>query len=398
VALWAVVTAVTEAVNPALVAPAGTVTEPGTVTAELLLDRLTASPPVPAAAERLTVQLSLPAPVNEFCAQLSPLSAPTVAWPVPLKLMVALLGEALSLRLMLPLVAPLAVGVKVTERLAVWPGFSVAGKLMPDMLNAPPASVAELIVSGAVPDEVNVTDCGVEVLFKFTLPKFRLVVLNCNPGTYAPRPRVKVWVVPPADAPSVAFCADVTAATVAVNPALVAPAGTVTVAGTVTAALLLERLTASPPVAAAADRVTVQASDPAPVIKLWAQENDCSAGVVVPPVLWVVPLPCSLIFNDGLVVEVLLIVSCPVESPLAFGLNWTATLYVLPAATVSGKVVVLATLKSFPVTFRSETCISVDPWFTSVTLEVEVCPTVTEPNSTASVEAWNAPMPAEFTV
>ena len=74
-----VVTAVTVAVNPALVAPAGTVTEPGTVTAELLLDRLTASPPVPAAAERLTVQLSLPAPVNEFFAQLSELSTPAVA-------------------------------------------------------------------------------------------------------------------------------------------------------------------------------------------------------------------------------------------------------------------------------------------------------------------------------
>ena len=153
------------------------------------------------------------------------------------------------------------------------------------MLKAAPLIVAELIVNGAVPDEVSVMDCDAELVFTITPPKLRLVVFNLNPGTYAPRPRVKVWVVPPADAPSVAFCADVTAATVAVNPALIAPAGTVTVAGTVTAALPLERLTASPPVAAAADRPTVQASVPAPVIELCAQEKEFSVGPIEPPVL-----------------------------------------------------------------------------------------------------------------
>ena len=79
VALCVVVTAETVAVNPALVAPAGTVTDPGTVTALLLLERLTVRPPVPAAADRLTVQASLPAPVNELLAQLTPLSTPAVA-------------------------------------------------------------------------------------------------------------------------------------------------------------------------------------------------------------------------------------------------------------------------------------------------------------------------------
>jgi hypothetical protein len=47
---------------------------------------------------------------------------------------------------------------------------------------------------------------------------------------------------------------------VAVNPALVAPAGTATVDGTVIALLLLARLTVRPPLPAAAFRVTVQAS------------------------------------------------------------------------------------------------------------------------------------------
>ena len=47
-------------VNVAVVAPAATVTEAGTVALVLLDDRVTAAPPVPAALERVTV------PVEEF--------------------------------------------------------------------------------------------------------------------------------------------------------------------------------------------------------------------------------------------------------------------------------------------------------------------------------------------
>jgi len=53
--------------------------------------------------------------------------------------------------------------------------------------------------------------------------------------------------------------------TVAVNPTLADPAGTVTDEGTVIAVSLLNRLMAVPPAGAAALRVTVQASEPAPV-------------------------------------------------------------------------------------------------------------------------------------
>jgi hypothetical protein len=49
---------------------------------------------------------------------------------------------------------------------------------------------------------------------------------------------------------------------VAVNPADVAPDDTLTEAGTVSTALLLERDTAIPPVPAACDRVTVHADVP----------------------------------------------------------------------------------------------------------------------------------------
>ena len=80
-----VLTAETVAVKLALVAPAATVTDAGTVTALLLLDRLTAWPPVPAAAFSVTVQASVPAPVIDPLVQLSPLST---GCPVPLRAMV----------------------------------------------------------------------------------------------------------------------------------------------------------------------------------------------------------------------------------------------------------------------------------------------------------------------
>ena len=90
VAVWAVVTAETVAVKLALVAPEDTVTEAGTVTALLLLDRLTARPPVPAAAERVTVQASVPAPVMEARLQARELTAalpdPELVWPLPCNL------------------------------------------------------------------------------------------------------------------------------------------------------------------------------------------------------------------------------------------------------------------------------------------------------------------------
>lgn len=69
VTVAAVLTAVAVAVKLALVAPAATVTDAGTVTFELLLARLTAKPPVAAAAFNVTVQLSVPAPATELVAQ-----------------------------------------------------------------------------------------------------------------------------------------------------------------------------------------------------------------------------------------------------------------------------------------------------------------------------------------
>ena len=77
------------AVNAALVAPAATVTEPGTVTALPLLARETLRPPVGAAPDKLTVQVSASAPVMEVLLQDTALTVGVTVVPVPLRLTTA---------------------------------------------------------------------------------------------------------------------------------------------------------------------------------------------------------------------------------------------------------------------------------------------------------------------
>lgn len=85
--------------------------------------------------------------------------------------------------------------------------------------------------------------------------------------------------LPPAVAVRVAVCAVVTLEAVMVKPARVPPACTVTDPGTVTAVLLLARVTVRL-LPAAALRVTVQATLAGPVIETWSQDNETGAGVV----------------------------------------------------------------------------------------------------------------------
>jgi hypothetical protein len=89
------------------------------------------------------------------------------------------------------------------------------------------------------------------------------------------------------------------------------------VAGTVTAALLLDRLTLRPPLGAAAFSVTVQASVPEPVMDELLQESEVSAAAGVP----VVPVPFRVMAAVALVEELLAMVSCPVAAPSVAGLN-----------------------------------------------------------------------------
>ena len=110
-----------------------------------------------------------------------------------------------------------------------------------------------------------------------------------------------------------------TAVIVAVKLPVVAPAATVTLAGTVTAELLLTRLTANPPLAAAAFKVTVQLSVPAPVTDPLVQLNALSTGT---------PLPLRLITVDVPLDELLVNVNEPEAAPAVVGSNCTVNVAV----------------------------------------------------------------------
>ena len=63
----------------------------------------------------------------------------------------------------------------------------MTGNVAPDIVNPVPLSVAELMVTGAVPVEVNVTGC-VDAVFTVTSPNVRLAALIVNCGLNAAVP------------------------------------------------------------------------------------------------------------------------------------------------------------------------------------------------------------------
>jgi hypothetical protein len=219
---------------------------------------------------------------------------------VPLRAITAVpLVDELLWMVSCPVKAPAVAGSNCTSRVTARLGFNVTGKVAPDIVKPVPLNIAELIVTGAVPVEVNVTG-SVDAVFTVTLPNAKLGALTVNVGPLAVAfsRRTKVLETPPALAVSVTDCAVVTDDTVAVNPALVALAETVTVAGTVTAALLLVRPTLTPLPPASELRVTVQVSFPDPVTDALLQEralnpDDDAVPVPAAPVA-VVLLPAAL--------------------------------------------------------------------------------------------------------
>src|SRR5580698_1189413 len=118
-----------------------------------------------------------------------------------------------------PVTAPAAVGSNCTSSVIARVGFKVTGKVAPDIVKPVPLNDAELIVTGAVPVEVNITGSAEGVL-TVTLPKARLSGLIVNVGTAAFNCRAKVFETPPALAVRVTACPVETDDTVAVKPAL----------------------------------------------------------------------------------------------------------------------------------------------------------------------------------
>ncbi len=192
------------------------------------------------------------------------------------------------------------------------------GDKPPESEKPVPCTAAKLTVIGKIPEDDKVTDCDTFEL-RATSPKFKLFVLTANDGAPLPNLRAKFSDTPPALAVSVTVCDVLTEVMVAAKPALAAPAGTFTVAGTAAALLLLPRPTVNPALPAAAFSVTVQLSFPAAVIDPLEQVRPFNTGTPVPLRLTTVDVPAD---------ELLVNVKLPDAAPIAVGSNCTVSVAV----------------------------------------------------------------------
>lgn len=172
-------------------------------------------------------------------------------------------------------------------------------------------------MTAAVPVEVKVIGC-IDGLLTVTVPNGMLVALIVSVGTAAFSCSKKVLELLPNVAVSVTDWDALTAEADAVKAALVAFAATVTVAGTVTAELLLDKVTAVPPLGAAALNIKEQASFPAPVNEFCVHESAASVGATV------IPVPLKLTTAVLPVDELLAIDNCADADPVVVGSNCTA--------------------------------------------------------------------------
>lgn len=179
---------------------------------------------------------------------------------MPLRLITDVLPvEELLLIVRSPVTAPVDAGLNCTFNVAVWPGFNVIGNAAPGVVKLEPVSVAPLMVTGAVPVDVNVISC-VAAVPTSTEPNATLVafVLSVDvPGGLSSI--AKLLEEPPALAVSVTVCVVATEITSAIATVMIAFAGIVAAAGIVIAALLLVRVTFVPPLGAAVVNVIQQA-------------------------------------------------------------------------------------------------------------------------------------------
>ena len=151
------------------------------------------------------------------------------------------------------------------------PGTVAAELLLDSVTCAPPA--------GAAPSSVTVP---VELLPPVTVVGFTASEVRRTLGITV---RVAVRVTPPYDAEMVADVDEVTTLVLIVNVALVAPAATVTLPGTVAAELSLDSVTCAPPAGAGPLRVTVPVAElpPMTIGGLTTRDSSVTAGPRVVP-------------------------------------------------------------------------------------------------------------------
>jgi hypothetical protein len=271
---WLDATVPAVAVKLAVVEPAATVTEAGTVSAVLLSETATLEPPVGAACDSVTVQVALPPETTVAGVHCS---ADTVTRGVMVTGEVAevLFSEAVTVTDWLDATVPaVAVKLAVVEPAATVTEAGTGRAVLLDETATlePPvgATCDNVIVQVVLPPEVIVA--GVHC---------KVVTVICGVTVTG-----EVAEAPFSDAVTVTDWLDATVPAVAVKLAVVEPAATVTEVGTVSAVLLFETATLEPPVGAANDSVTVHV-DPWPDVSVagthWSAETVGST-LIVPPV------------------------------------------------------------------------------------------------------------------
>lgn len=245
------------------------------------------------------------------------------------------------------------------------------------MVKPGPVIVAALIVTGAAPVDVIVTE-RVTGAFSATLPKVTLVALMLSVEFAAFNSRAKLVVTFPALALSFTACAVDTGNAFAVNWAVVALAITVTVAGAETAVLLLDKLTLKPPTGAGPLIVTVQAFVPDPVMDALLQETALSCTG-----LWASATPVPLrMMRVALVEASLVMLIWLVAGPTVAGSKLKFKLYLPPAGTETGRLLCPAIEKDCPVKLTWVIFTGTELLFTTETEALALVPTATFPRST----------------
>ena len=271
--------------NVPVVAAAATVTDAGAVrVGEALFVSVTTAPPAGAACETDTVQVVLPFDVSDVCVQEKPvrvdwvcsdtLAVAVVPLSVPVRV-ATWLDDTVPVEIVkVPLVAPAAT---VTDAGTV----RVGEALFVRATTRPPAGAACEIVAVHVVLPFDVSDVCVH-------EKPAIVTWVCSDT-------VAVAVVPLYVPVRVAVWLDDTVPVEIVNVPLVAPAATVTDAGTVRVGeALFVNVTTAPPAGAACDRITEQAVLAFEFSVVKVQENPAIVAWVCSETLAVAVVPLSV--------------------------------------------------------------------------------------------------------
>jgi hypothetical protein len=322
------------------------------------------------------------------------------AVPVPLRLTTAvLLVDELLWTVNWPDSAPVAVGSNCTFSVADCPGFKVTGNVAPDTVKPFPLGVAELIVTGAVPVEVNVRG-SLAGVFTVTLPNVRLAALSVNCGlvTAVPVPlrlttavllvEELLWIVNCPDAVPIAVGSNCTFSvtdwlgfkvTGNVAPDMVKPVPVSAAELIVTGAIPVEvRVTGC---------VDGVFTDTLPNVRLAVLSVNCGLASAV-PVSLSVPVPFRLTTAVPLVEELLWIVSWPDAAPVVVGSNFTFSVTDWFGFKVTGNVPP-ESVKPVPLTVAELIVTGAVPVEVNVTGCVDAEPTAELPNAKLAVLTVN---------